>query len=97
MVDTLGASVFPFLPKALGQLLAESEVKGTIPILPVYNLHSDFFFVSFVDYRYYYFYFYVILIALWRDNGMRFIVWIICSMVDVLGQEQYHIVNPHQV
>jgi len=27
MVDTLGASVFPFLPKALGQLLAESEVK----------------------------------------------------------------------
>jgi len=27
MVDTLGASVFPYLPKALEQLLAESEVK----------------------------------------------------------------------
>lgn len=27
MVDTLGASVFPYLPKALGPLLADSEVK----------------------------------------------------------------------
>lgn len=27
MVETLGASVFPYLPKALEQLLAESEVK----------------------------------------------------------------------
>lgn len=26
MVETLGASVFPYLPKALEQLLAESEV-----------------------------------------------------------------------
>uniref|UniRef100_A0A6N2N7V5 Exportin-T n=1 Tax=Salix viminalis TaxID=40686 RepID=A0A6N2N7V5_SALVM len=28
MVDTLGASVFPFLPKALGQLLAETKGNG---------------------------------------------------------------------
>lgn len=27
MVETLGASVFPFLPKALEHLLAETEVK----------------------------------------------------------------------
>ncbi|KAK7853136.1 exportin-t [Quercus suber] len=30
MVDTLGASVFPYLPKALEQLLAESEEPGEI-------------------------------------------------------------------
>ncbi|TXG68329.1 hypothetical protein EZV62_003264 [Acer yangbiense] len=30
MVDTLGASVFPYLPKALEQLLAESEEKTSI-------------------------------------------------------------------
>jgi len=38
MVDTLGASVFPCLPKALGQLLAESEVKRKQ--FPVYRFHS---------------------------------------------------------
>ncbi|RVX16880.1 Exportin-T [Vitis vinifera] len=30
MVDTLGASVFPYLPKALEQLLAESEVQNIL-------------------------------------------------------------------
>ncbi|KAJ1401077.1 Exportin-1/Importin-beta-like [Sesbania bispinosa] len=36
MVDTLGASIFPYLPKALGQLLAESEV----------HIISDFLVIS---------------------------------------------------
>ncbi|KAI5594165.1 hypothetical protein POPTR_003G066200v4 [Populus trichocarpa] len=37
MVDTLGASVFPFLPKALGQLLAESEPKEMVGFLVLLN------------------------------------------------------------
>nr|XP_034896148.1 exportin-T-like isoform X2 [Populus alba] len=37
MVDTLGASVFPCLPKALGQLLAESEPKEMVGFLVLLN------------------------------------------------------------
>lgn len=37
MVDTLGASVFPYLPKALEQLLAESEPKELIGFLVLLN------------------------------------------------------------
>lgn len=37
MVDTLGASVFPFLPKALQQLLAESEPKELLGFLVLLN------------------------------------------------------------
>ncbi|GAV81717.1 Xpo1 domain-containing protein [Cephalotus follicularis] len=37
MVDTLGASVFPYLPKALGQLLAESEPKELVGFLVLLN------------------------------------------------------------
>ncbi|KAK3030933.1 hypothetical protein RJ639_036671 [Escallonia herrerae] len=37
MVDTLGASVFPYLPKALGQLLAESEPKELVGFLVLIN------------------------------------------------------------
>ncbi|KAI5667333.1 hypothetical protein M9H77_17186 [Catharanthus roseus] len=37
MVDTLGASVFPFLPKALEQLLAESEPKELLGFLVAIN------------------------------------------------------------
>ncbi|XP_011035726.1 PREDICTED: exportin-T-like isoform X2 [Populus euphratica] len=37
MVDTLGASVFPCLPKALGQLLAESEPKEMVGFLLLLN------------------------------------------------------------
>nr|GMC51927.1 exportin-T isoform X1 [Ipomoea batatas] len=37
MVDTLGASVFPYLPKALGPLLAESEPKEVVSFLVLLN------------------------------------------------------------
>ncbi|KAF8388722.1 hypothetical protein HHK36_025402 [Tetracentron sinense] len=37
MVDTLGASVFPYLPKALEQLLAESEPKEMVGFLVLIN------------------------------------------------------------
>ncbi|XP_047317021.1 exportin-T-like [Impatiens glandulifera] len=37
MVDTLGASVFPYLPKALEQLLVESEPKETTGLLLLLN------------------------------------------------------------
>ncbi|OMO70638.1 Armadillo-like helical, partial [Corchorus capsularis] len=37
MVDTLGASVFPYLPKALEQLLAESEPKEMVDFLVLLN------------------------------------------------------------
>ncbi|XP_044496350.1 exportin-T-like [Mangifera indica] len=37
MVDTLGSSVFPYLPMALGQLLAESEPKEMIGFLVLLN------------------------------------------------------------
>ncbi|KAJ0076226.1 hypothetical protein Patl1_33700 [Pistacia atlantica] len=37
MVDTLGSSVFPYLPKALGQLLAESEPKEMVGFLVLLN------------------------------------------------------------
>lgn len=37
MVDTLGASVFPYLPKALEQLLAESEPKELVNFLVLLN------------------------------------------------------------
>ncbi|XP_057736307.1 exportin-T [Arachis stenosperma] len=37
MVDTLGSSVFPYLPKALGQLLAESEPKEMVGFLLLLN------------------------------------------------------------
>ncbi|KAL2462466.1 Exportin-T [Forsythia ovata] len=37
MVDTLGASVFPYLPKALEQLLAESEPKELVGFLVLLN------------------------------------------------------------
>ncbi|GLU14243.1 hypothetical protein SLE2022_308250 [Rubroshorea leprosula] len=37
MVDTLGASVFPFLPKAMEQLLAESEPKEMVGFLLLLN------------------------------------------------------------
>ncbi|XP_042492177.1 exportin-T isoform X1 [Macadamia integrifolia] len=37
MVDTLGASVFPYLPKALDQLLAESEPKEMVGFLVLIN------------------------------------------------------------
>lgn len=37
MVDTLGTSVFPFLPKALEQLLAESEPKEMVGFLVLIN------------------------------------------------------------
>ncbi|KAK4591374.1 hypothetical protein RGQ29_021543 [Quercus rubra] len=37
MVDTLGASVFPYLPKALEQLLAESEPKEMVDFLLLLN------------------------------------------------------------
>ncbi|WCJ39412.1 Exportin-T [Euphorbia peplus] len=37
MVDTLGASVFPYLPKALGQLLAESEPKEMVGFIVLLN------------------------------------------------------------
>ncbi|KAK6911857.1 Exportin-T, C-terminal domain [Dillenia turbinata] len=37
MVDTLGASVFPYLPKALEQLLAESEPKEMVDFLILIN------------------------------------------------------------
>ncbi|XVF25223.1 hypothetical protein REPUB_Repub13aG0194600 [Reevesia pubescens] len=37
MVDTLGASVFPYLPKALEQLLAESEPKEMVGFLILLN------------------------------------------------------------
>ncbi|XVF27059.1 hypothetical protein REPUB_Repub14bG0073900 [Reevesia pubescens] len=37
MVDTLGASVFPYLPKALEQLLAESEPKEMVGFLLLLN------------------------------------------------------------
>ncbi|XP_044486758.1 exportin-T-like [Mangifera indica] len=37
MVDTLGSSVFPYLPKALGQLLAESEPKEMVDFLVLLN------------------------------------------------------------
>ncbi|XP_057439760.1 exportin-T isoform X3 [Lotus japonicus] len=38
MVDTLGASVFPYLPKALEQLLAEIERAGGVFVLVTYGL-----------------------------------------------------------
>lgn len=37
MVDTLGASVFPYLPKALEQLLSESEPKEMVSLLVLLN------------------------------------------------------------
>ncbi|GAB2269087.1 hypothetical protein Dimus_004017 [Dionaea muscipula] len=37
MVETLGASVFPYLPKALEQLLAESEPKELVEFLVLLN------------------------------------------------------------
>ncbi|KAL7140384.1 hypothetical protein ABFS83_09G117300 [Erythranthe nasuta] len=37
MVDTLGSSVFPYLPKALGQLLTESEPKELVGFLVLLN------------------------------------------------------------
>ncbi|PIN02939.1 hypothetical protein CDL12_24537 [Handroanthus impetiginosus] len=37
MVDTLGASVFPYLPKALGELLPESEPKELVGFLVLLN------------------------------------------------------------
>ncbi|CAI0419137.1 unnamed protein product [Linum tenue] len=37
MVDTLGASVFPYIPKALEQLLAESETKEMVGLLVLLN------------------------------------------------------------
>ncbi|GFZ00944.1 ARM repeat superfamily protein [Actinidia rufa] len=37
MVDTLGTSVFPYLPKALEQLLAESEPKKMVAFLVLLN------------------------------------------------------------
>ncbi|XVE88621.1 hypothetical protein DITRI_Ditri19aG0084300 [Diplodiscus trichospermus] len=37
MVDTLGASVFPYLPKALEQLLAETEPKDMVAFLILLN------------------------------------------------------------
>ncbi|XP_019053873.1 PREDICTED: exportin-T isoform X2 [Nelumbo nucifera] len=37
MVDTLGVSVFPYLPKALEQLLAESESKAMVGFLILIN------------------------------------------------------------
>ncbi|MED6205082.1 hypothetical protein PIB30_014770 [Stylosanthes scabra] len=37
MVETLGSSVFPYLPKALGQLLAESEPKEMVGFLLLLN------------------------------------------------------------
>ncbi|KAF5189196.1 Exportin-t like [Thalictrum thalictroides] len=37
MVDTLGSSVFPYLPKALEQLLAESEPKEMVAFLVLIN------------------------------------------------------------
>ncbi|XVF86906.1 hypothetical protein PTKIN_Ptkin18bG0078600 [Pterospermum kingtungense] len=37
MVDTLGASVFPYLPKAMEQLLAESEPKEMVGFLVLLN------------------------------------------------------------
>ncbi|KAI3455627.1 hypothetical protein Pfo_012290 [Paulownia fortunei] len=37
MVDTLGAFVFPYLPKALGQLLTESEPKELVGFLVLFN------------------------------------------------------------
>ncbi|KAL3632878.1 hypothetical protein CASFOL_025862 [Castilleja foliolosa] len=37
MVDTLGASVFPYLPNALGQLLTESEPKEVVGFLVLLN------------------------------------------------------------
>uniref|UniRef100_A0A2P2LED1 Exportin-T n=2 Tax=Rhizophora mucronata TaxID=61149 RepID=A0A2P2LED1_RHIMU len=37
MVDTLGASIFPYLPKALEQLLAESEPKEMVGFLVLLN------------------------------------------------------------
>ncbi|KAM6601711.1 hypothetical protein CsatA_021320 [Cannabis sativa] len=37
MVETLGASVFPYLPKALEQLLAESEPKEMVGLLVLLN------------------------------------------------------------
>ncbi|KAJ8755813.1 hypothetical protein K2173_024358 [Erythroxylum novogranatense] len=37
MVDTLGVSVFPYLPKALEQLLAESEPKEMVGLLILLN------------------------------------------------------------
>ncbi|XP_010471283.1 PREDICTED: exportin-T [Camelina sativa] len=37
MVDTLGSSVFPYLPKALEQLLADSEPKETVGLLVLLN------------------------------------------------------------
>ncbi|KAL5698372.1 hypothetical protein ACHQM5_029421 [Ranunculus cassubicifolius] len=37
MVETLGASVFPYLPKALEQLLAESEPKEMVAFLVLIN------------------------------------------------------------
>ncbi|CAN0877961.1 PSD [Linum grandiflorum] len=37
MVDTLGESVFPYLPKALEQLLAESETKEMVGLLVLLN------------------------------------------------------------
>ncbi|CAA0814601.1 Exportin-T [Striga hermonthica] len=37
MVDTLGASVFPYLPNALGQLLTESEPKELVGFLVLLN------------------------------------------------------------
>ncbi|KAB1218353.1 Exportin-T [Morella rubra] len=37
MVETLGASVFPYLPKALEQLLAESEPKELVSFLVLLN------------------------------------------------------------
>ncbi|CAI0470706.1 unnamed protein product [Linum tenue] len=37
MIDTLGASVFPYLPKALEQLLAESETKEMVGLLVLLN------------------------------------------------------------
>ncbi|KAL2555026.1 Exportin-T [Forsythia ovata] len=37
MVDTLGASVFPYLPKALEQLLAESQPKELVDFLVLLN------------------------------------------------------------
>ena len=40
MVDTLGASVFPYLPKALEQLLSESEVQHCSIYLIYFSLES---------------------------------------------------------
>ncbi|XP_021638920.2 exportin-T isoform X2 [Hevea brasiliensis] len=49
MVDTLGASVFPYLPKALEQLLAECELKEMVGFLLLLNQLICKFNTSFRD------------------------------------------------